>query len=191
MNRWIVRLPVMVALCATTASAQGIGLGVGTLIPQGELADGAKSGLAAAASLEFGRKIALRAEVIWTNSDLDGIIITDPGDPPIPGSAELSGDVKLIGGAASLVFHLTDGAIRPYIFGGAGYYNRSVAQTASDAGTEISNLSRKESQLGFHGGVGLKFQLGPLGLFGEARYVTIDTDEMKTNFAPLLIGIRL
>ena len=96
MNRWIVRLPVMVALCATTASAQGIGLGVGTLIPQGDLADGAKSGLAAAASIEFGRRIALRAEVLWTNSDLDGIIITDPGDPPIPGSAELSGDVKLI-----------------------------------------------------------------------------------------------
>src|SRR5688572_15448280 len=120
MNRWMVRMATALALCSSTAAAQGIGLGVGTLIPQGDIADGQKTGLAAIASLEFGRKIALRAEVLWTNSDLDGIIVTNPGDPPIPGSAELSGDVKLVGGAASLVFHLTDGAFRPYLLGGAG-----------------------------------------------------------------------
>jgi hypothetical protein len=192
MKRTIAGVAVALALSGTTASAQGIGLGVGTLVPQGELADGAKSGLAAIASFEFGRSaLAFRLEALWANSDLDGAIIEDGDDFPIPDDADVSGDVKFVGGLGSVVFHLGTAAIRPYVLGGLGYYNRSVAQEADDAAGDLIEFDSDETVIGYHFGAGVKLKLGPLGIFGEARYHIVDTDEANTRFVPILVGIRL
>jgi hypothetical protein len=174
-----------------TSHAQRIGLGVGTLVPQGELADGAETGLAAIAALEFGSKTALRIEALWANSELKGAIITSANGVPVPPGANISGDVRVIGGIASVVLHLTDGPLQPYLLGGAGYYNRSVAQDAADAASEFRDLSLKESKVGVHFGIGLKFRVIGISAFGEARYHAVNTDESKTNFVPLIVGIRL
>lgn len=183
---------VLAALAVPASGfSQGIGLGVGTLVPQGELADGAKTGFAAIASLEIGRKTAVRIEGLWANSDLKGAIIKDANGVPVPGNANISGDVKVIGGAASLVFHLGDGAVRPYLLGGIGYYNRKVAQDAKEAASEFRNLSLKDSDLGFHGGLGVKLDILGVCIFGEARYHSVNTSESKTNFVPVLVGLRL
>jgi hypothetical protein len=189
-------LLLAVAFCATVAapsnvSAQGLGLGVGTMVPQGDLADGAKTGLAAIASLEFGGKTALRIEALWANSDLKGAIITSGNGVPLPDNANVSGDVRVIGGIASIVLHLSDGTLQPYLLGGAGYYNQSVAQNAGDAVNDFGDLSLKESKVGMHVGLGLKFNILGLSAFGEARYHTVNTDEFKTKFVPILVGIRL
>jgi hypothetical protein len=180
------------ALCAAPAGAQGIGLAVGTLIPQGDLSEGAKSGMAAIASLEFGaRKLALRIEALWANSDLDGVIIESADGIPLPDDANASGDVKFVGGIASLVLHLNDGPLQFYGLGGIGYYNRSVAQDAEDAAGDLVHIDQDDSELGWNFGAGLKLRLGPVKLFSEVRYHVVDTDGGNTNFVPILIGIRL
>jgi hypothetical protein len=184
---------VLVALTSSMATAQGLGLAVGTLVPQGELADGAKTGFAGIVSVELplSSRFGLRAEALWANSDLDGAVIKGAGGAELPASAEVSGDVKLVGGLGSVVVNLGEGFLRPYLVGGAGYYNRSVTQNASGAVAELRNLSRDESSLGFHAGVGLRLSVLGFTAFGEARYHTVNTGDTKTNFVPLLVGIRL
>jgi hypothetical protein len=179
-----------IAICAQSAGAQGLGLAVGTLVPQGHLADGAKGGLAAVASLELGGVI--RLEGLWANSDLNGAIIKNGDGVPLPASANVSGSVKLIAGMGSIVLHLGHGFIQPYILGGAGYYNRSGAQDAKDAATDFKHLSLNASKVGFHAGVGLKIRILGISAFGEARYHTVKfDDDERTNFVPLLVGVRL
>jgi len=189
--RTFVRAGVILTLSASAAAAQGIGLGVGTLVPQGDLADGAKTGFTGIASFEFGSRVAFRAEALWANSDLKGRIITDGSGVPLPAEAEASGDVKYIGGLGTVVMHFGNGVLRPYILGGAGYYNRSGSQRARDAAGEFDELSLKESDFGLHFGAGLKVSLGGLQLFGEARYHRVNSDDGDTNFVPIIVGVRL
>jgi hypothetical protein len=191
-----IRLAAAVALVAaasTVLPAQGLGVALGTLIPQGDLADGAKSGFVGIASAELGlsARWALRAEALWANSDLDGAIITGAGGASVPDNVEVSGDVKLVGGLGSVVFNLSEGFLRPYVLGGAGYYNRSVSQSASGAVGDLAKLNRDESTLGFHAGVGLRLSLLGITAFGEARYHSVNTDGPKTTFVPIVVGLRL
>ena len=127
MKRVLSAVALLVVCVATPAVAQEIGLGVGTLVPRDKLADGAKSGFSAIASIELGGRIALRAEALWANSSLNGAVITAPDGTPVPSGTNVSGDVKMIGGLASLVMHLGVGPIQPYIFAGA---SQIVAQGA-------------------------------------------------------------
>lgn len=189
--RVFLRLPVLLAAASLSAGAQGIGVSVGTLVPQGEYADGAKTGFVALVSLEMGTQLALRAEALWANSDLKGRLITSGSGVPVPENAQISGDVKLIGGLGTVVMHLGAGPLRPYLLGGAGYYNRSGSQKASEAAGEFDELSLDGSDLGFHFGAGIKLQLGGLAAFGEARYHSVDTEGAKTNFVPITVGLRI
>jgi hypothetical protein len=193
MIRPIVRLLAtgVLVLAPVHLAAQGIGLGVGTLVPQGDLAEGAKTGFVGIASLEFGSRTSLRIEALWANSSLDGRIISDGSGVPLPSNADVSGDVQFIGGLASLVFHLGEGPVRPYLMGGAGYYNRDVSQKASDAAGNLGELSLKESELGFHVGAGLKLTVFGISAFGEARYHTVKSEGDATNFVPIVVGVRL
>lgn len=189
--RTFVRAGALLILTASAAAAQGIGLGVGTMVPQGDLADDAKTGFAGIASFEFGSRIAFRAEALWANSDLKGRIITDGSGVPLPDEADVSGDVKYIGGLGTVVMHFGTGTLRPYVLGGAGYYNRSGSQRARDAAGDFRELSLNESDLGFHFGAGLKVSLGGFQLFGEARYHRVNSDDGDTNFVPIIVGVRL
>ncbi len=182
----------LVAVFASTLPAQGLGLALGTLIPQGDLAEGAKSGFTGIASLELNlvSRLALRAEALWANSDLDGAIIKGSGGVSVPDNAAVSGDVRLVGGLASLTYTLSEGFLRPYLLGGAGYYRRSVSQSASGAAGDLAKLDRDESQLGLHAGVGIHFGLLGVTAFGEARYHSVNTGDGKTNFVPVLVGLR-
>jgi opacity protein-like surface antigen len=191
MKRTLCAVALLVVCSAVPAAAQKIGLGVGTLVPQGDLADGAKSGFSAIASFEMGGRIALRAEALWANSSLNGAIITAPDGTPVPSGANVSGDVKVIGGLASLVLHLGVGPIQPYILAGAGYYNRSGSQNAPSAAAEFQHLSLNASKLGYHAGAGIKVTLLGISVFGEARYHSVNTDDAKTNFIPIIVGLRL
>jgi opacity protein-like surface antigen len=184
---------LLAAVVAVPAQAQLIGVGVGTLVPQGDLADGAKSGLAAAANIEFGGRLKFRGEFFWANSDLKGVIITDPDGVPLPNDANVSGDIKFLAGTASAVFYPLAGMFQPYVLGGVGMYQRKVAQDIEDVGDEIDDLRLKDSDFGFHFGGGLKLQFKPIAVFGEIRYhrVKHEGEDNKSNFVPILIGVRL
>src|SRR5262245_7089086 len=101
MKRTFSRVALLTAVCAAPLSGQGIGFAVGTMIPQSELAKGTKTGLVAMPSLELGGSFAIRLEVLWANSDLKGAIIKSANGVPLPDDADVSGDVKLIGGLVS------------------------------------------------------------------------------------------
>lgn len=184
---------LLVAVLAVPAQAQLIGVGVGTLVPQGDLATGAKSGLAAAANVEFGGRLKFRGELFWANSDLKGVIITDPDGIPLPDDANVSGSVKFLAGTASAVFYPVAGFFQPYVLGGVGMYSRTVAQDVEDVGNQLDDLRLKDSDFGFHFGGGLKLQLKPIAVFGELRYVRVkhEGDNNKSNFVPILIGVRI
>lgn len=184
---------LLAGVLAVPAQAQLLGVGVGTMIPQGETADGFKSGLAAAASLEFGKRFAFRAELLWANSDLKGVIINDPDEIPLPDDANVSGDVKYLAGVGSAVYHFGQGMFQPYVLGGLGLYHRSGAQDVEDVGDEIDDLSLDASDIGWHFGAGLKLKFTAVSLFGEVRYTRIkhEGDNNNTNFVPLLIGVRI
>jgi hypothetical protein len=192
MHRIRIGLAVLLAVLAGPLAAQGLGLAVGTLVPRGNLAKGAESGLAAIVSLQMGGTVAVRVEGLWANSDLKGAIITNGSGVPLPGSAQVSGSVKVVGGLGTLVWHLHGGRIQPYLLGGAGYYNRTGAQDARDAATELQHLSLKASKVGAHFGVGIRFVVLGLSAYAEARYHTVKFDEdVRTNFVPILVGFRL
>ena len=184
---------LLAAVLAVPAQAQLIGVGVGTLVPQGDLATGAKSGLAASANIEFGSRFKFRGEFFWANSDLKGVIITDPDGIPLPNDAEVSGSVKFLAGLGSLVYYPLAGKFQPYLLGGAGMYSRSLAQDVEDVGDEIDDLRLKDSDFGFHFGGGLKLQFKPVAVFGELRYHVVkhEGDNNRSNFVPILIGVRL
>jgi hypothetical protein len=179
-------------LAATRVRAQGLGLALGTMVPQGDLGKGAKSGFVAIPSLEIGGRIALRIEGLWANSDLDGVIIhKSPNGVPVPDNANVSGSVKLVGGLGTLVLNLGSGPLHPYVLAGVGWYHRSDAQHASGAVSDISDLSFKSSDVGYDAGVGIKLSLIGVSVFAEARYHTVSTSNGKTNFIPLVVGLRL
>jgi hypothetical protein len=138
----------------------------------------------------MGTALALRIEALWANSDLKGRLITDGSGVPLPSNADVSGDVKYIGGLASVVMHFGTGPLRPYVLGGAGYYNRSGSQRARDAAGELDELSLNESDFGLHFGAGVKVSVLGLSVFGEARYHRVESDDINTNFVPIVVGVR-
>ena len=84
---------VTVATLATAASplaAQkaGIGFGaaIGANVPNGEFADGAKTGLVANGFVGVGTgRFGLRGELFWSRSDLDNAFIRKVGNTVLPG----------------------------------------------------------------------------------------------------------
>jgi hypothetical protein len=184
---------LLAVVIAVPAQAQLIGLGVGALVPQGDLADNQNSGRAIAASIELGSRFAIRGELLWANSDLKGAIITDPDGIPVPDDANVSGDVRYISGLGSAVFHLGAGGFQPYVLGGVGMYSRSGAQEWEDAAGDVDRLSLDGSDFGWHFGAGLKLRVSAISIFGELRYHRInhEGDDVKTNFIPVLIGVRI
>jgi hypothetical protein len=138
----------------------------------------------------MGRTFALRIEALWANSDLKGRLITDGSGVPLPSNADASGDVKYIAGLASAVMHFGSGALRPYVLGGLGYYNRSGSQRAADAAGEFDELSLKHSDVGLHFGAGIKLSIVGISAFGEARYHRVESDDVNTNFVPIVVGVR-
>ena len=185
----------MMALAASPLAAQkaGLGLGasVGANVPNGKFADGAQTGLVVNGFVGVGTgKFGLRGELFWSRSDLDNAFIRKVGNSVLPsnGSADVSGNVNLVGGVANLVLPLSQSMIKPYVIGGVGVYRRRVAQDIGGTVDEFQSLRDTQTDVGYNGGVGLSIGgLGP-SLFIEARYVSVATSPDRTKFVPVVIG---
>jgi hypothetical protein len=189
---------VTVAALATAASplaAQkaGIGFGasVGAAVPNGEFADGVKTGLVANGFVGVGTgRFGLRGELFWSRSDLDNAFIRKVGNTVLPETGEntVTGDVNLVGAAASLVLPLTQSVVKPYLIGGVGVYHRRVAQNISGTVEEFQDLRDNQTDVGYNGGLGISIGgLGP-SFFIEARYMSIATTPDRTKFIPVVVG---
>lgn len=164
------------------------GLAAGVNLPNEDFGDGAKTGMVFQGWLGIGMgTFGVRGEALYSRSDLDAPIIGDNAGGI--SSPETSGNVDILGFTVNGVFNLPTPVIRPYLIAGVGYYSRSVDQDVRDDFDELVNLSRTDSDFGWNAGAGVSVPLGGLNLYLEGRYHSVDTDDTRTTFAPIVLGI--
>jgi hypothetical protein len=156
---------------ASTAAAQSgttpvsFGISGGPSFPS---RDQLNSGFQVAGHLGFRSRtnpIGVRFDVLYDNWGIEGT----------------SADVRALGGTANLMLHLPSSstAIRPYLSGGIGVYN-----------TKDSRADDGNTNAGLNAGVGLDFPMSGIIPFAELRFHSIFTERNKTNFVPVVFGIR-
>ena len=186
-------MALVTATSPLVAQKTGIGFGasIGANLPNGEFADGAKTGLVANGFVGVGTgRFGLRGELFWSRSDLDNPFIRKVGNDVLPseGLGTVTGNVNLVGAAANFVLPLMQSVVRPYLIGGVGVYNRRVSQDVGGTIDEFQNLRDEQTDVGYNGGIGLSIGgLGP-SFFLEARYVSVATAPDRTKFIPVVLG---
>jgi hypothetical protein len=139
----------------------------GLAAPVGDLGDYADLGYNVAAGLNFGGTrlpIGLRFE-----GALNGFGLKDSDD-----------DVRILDATANAVVNFSQKADSPYLIGGLGLYNSKFSSDDS------------ENAIGVNIGGGLRFPLGGLSTFFEARYHAMLGDRDRganLQFIPITFGI--
>jgi opacity protein-like surface antigen len=171
-----------VALCATSAQAQGLsfGLGGGAVIPTGSMADLNTTGWSAMAVARLKPPVAplgLQVDAFYTRLGLE---------------QDIDGHSRILGGTANAVFAFPGASpARPYLLGGVGVYNGK---------TSVDGLGETESEtkFGLNAGAGFDFGMGKANLFADVRFHAIlkggvDTetgDETTAYMIPVTVGLR-
>lgn len=179
MTRRLLAVLAAGALFATPAAlrAQGstsILVSGGLSVPMSDLSDGANSGYNLNLGLAFGAPfipVGARIEGGLNSFDLKG------GD----------GSVRMISGTANAVLNLGPTSGAPYLIGGLGIYNRRF----SDSPLGVNVPSRNTAGVNIGGGV--RFPLGGISTFLEARYHVMlgkDTEGTNYQFIPITFGIQ-
>lgn len=192
-------LAALATLLATPAlaRAQGPGLGFGVAaganVPTADYGDAMKAGLVLNGFVEVRTSgpLGIRGSLFWSRSDIDNPLIKDNGGVTLPDDPDynVTGDVDLVGASLDLTLGRTHGVVQPYVVGGVGVFRRRVSQDIDGAVGEFNDLRRKDTNVGFNGGVGLRLSLGGAAVFAEARYYSVATEPDRTNFVPVVVGL--
>src|SRR5215207_1320823 len=188
-------LVALVALAPVRAAAQsGVAFGgsIGANVPVEDYGDATKFGLVlnGFAELRPAQVLALRGELFWSRSDIENPLVRDAGSVTLGREFQnATGNVDLVGASADLLVALRGGAVQPYLIGGAGVFRRRVSQNVQGAVAEFRDLRESDTDAGFNGGVGLRFWLGGVAAFAEARYYSVATPGSRTNFVPVTVGL--
>jgi Outer membrane protein beta-barrel domain len=174
----ILAVGVLAGVSAAPAACQGglsLGVGGGVTLPLGDFKDAAKTGWHGLANLgwEGASGIGLRGDFYYGENS-----VKDPA----------SGKFKLAGGLGNVTYSFSAGksSIRPYVIGGAGFFNGKADVKAG--GVSFSTSSTK---FAWAAGGGVKFKAGSdSDIFLEGRYVSVSTSGGKTNFIPVTLGVR-
>jgi hypothetical protein len=158
-------------LCARhpAAAAQRLTISGGVAAPMSDLGDVADLGYVIAAGLNAGgtdRPIGARVEGSLAGFDLKR-------------SSESARIISLTGNA---VVNLLPGASSPYLIGGVGLYNSKFGDADSN------------NDIGVNLGGGLRFPLGSLRAFFEARYHAVlgnRRERPHLQYVPVTLGILL
>ena len=190
----LVLLAVVTLAPARAAAQSGVGLGgsIGANVPVADYGDAAKPGLVVNgfAELRPTQSLALRAELLWSRSDIDNPLVRDVGSVTLGDNfRNATGDVDLVGASANLLVALRGGTVQPYVIGGAGVFRRRVSQDVQGAVEEFRALRASDTDAGYNGGVGLRFWLPGVVAFVEARYYSVATPGTRTNFVPVTVGL--
>ena len=173
---------------ASRAQAQAqvmphFGIAGGASVPLSSFGDGVNTGYNVSGMVNVGvplSPIGFRGEVGWNRFDLSG--------------NDVSGNVRMVNGTLNAVLApSTIMTAKPYLIAGVGMYN---VKTSVDngggllGGNAFANES-SDTRLGFNGGIGLAFGLGPVGTLLEARYVTVNgkNGSSSLSFVPVTFGI--
>jgi len=104
----------------------------------------------------------------------------------LEGATEALPSVRTMALTANAAYTLPGVAVRPYVIGGVGMYSSK----ADVDGAESS------SDFGLNGGVGVRFALGGLSTFAEARFHNIfvkdelSGEKANVQFSPITFGIQ-
>ncbi len=158
-----------------TVSAQGahFGVGGGLTSPMSDYKDLDKTGwhglVRADVSIPLS-PVGIRVDGMYSQTSHQAAVATD-------------GNTKLIGGLASVVWKIPVPApiVKPYLVAGGGFFNRKVTIPSQTVDTS-------ESKFAYAFGGGVNVGVGPLHLFAEGRYVSIQTDP-AIKFIPLTVGV--
>ena len=88
-----------------------------------------------------------------------------------------SGNTKLTGATADLLYHLGDrrASVRPYVLGGLGIFDVSDGSSTS--------------KFAFGLGGGILFGVGTMHAFLEGRYISVQTSPSSLTFIPISVGL--
>ena len=159
------------------------GISAGASIPQSSFGDGVNTGYNVNGMINIGvplSPLGFRGEVGWNRFDLSG--------------NNVSGNVRMVNGAVNVVLApSTVMTAKPYFIAGLGVYNVKSTGNASGGilGGAVPTTSTADTRLGFNGGIGFAFGLGPVGTLLEARYVNVNSSDNSgsLSFVPISFGI--
>jgi len=186
-------LSTIASTLPVAAGAQiAFGGALGANVPVADYGGAAKAGLVLNGFVQLGvlGSPALRGELFWSRSDIDNPLIRDAGGVSLGSDVgDVTGTVDLVGGSVDVVVPVVPGPLQPYLIGGLGVFRRRVSQDVEGAVEEFDALRRNDTDLGFNGGIGLRFRLLALAPFIEARYYSVGTSPERTNFIPVTLGL--
>ena len=159
------------------------GISAGASIPQSSFGDGVNTGYNVNGMINIGvplSPLGFRGEVGWNRFDLSG--------------NNVSGNVRMVNGSANVVLApSTVMTAKPYFIAGIGAYN--VKTSVNGSGGILTpnpfSTASSDTRLGFNGGIGFSFGLGPVGTLLEARYVNVNgsNGDRSLSFVPISFGI--
>ena len=165
-------------------------------MPAGDVGDTQNTGFNVNLALQFRPPLlpfGVRAEGMWNELGGDDSVVGD------------FADFRVIGGTANLLYELPFVVVRPYLIGGAGVYNTKLDVAGVDSRTnfglnggvgmynskiKFEGVDEGSTDFGINGGAGLKFSLGALETYAEARLHNIFGDgEGSSRIIPISFGI--
>jgi opacity protein-like surface antigen len=177
------RLPllgVLFGLLAARAGAQGtsglhFGFEGGVSYPQGDTKDFFDNGWNGGALLVW------NPPVIPVGLRVDGAYHKlDASD-----AAGSTGSAKILAGTADVVVGFRALLLKPYFFGGIGYYRLDF----SDSSFPSTSNDDTQNETGWNAGAGVSISLRNIDLIIEARYHSIGTSGSRFKFVPVSIGL--
>lgn len=170
-------LSLMASSHALAQKTYAIGLGGGTAIPVGKLNDAQKSGYNGIAMLALGvadLPFGVRFDAIYNT-------LQRRADTIVQGSSASTSDFRVMGALANLIYAFPGTSSKAYVLAGAGLYNSKVEPNG-----------KPQNHLGFNGGLGASFGIGPIAMFIESRYHSISrstADGGVYQFVPITVGL--
>jgi hypothetical protein len=183
-SKSLAALALGLLMSASTAHAQGaeFSLGGGVSMPLSDFNDEVKTGWNGLAGISFvptGWPVGIQVDGQYQQFKVDEDVVPN--------------DLKdrLIVGTANIVYKFKTSetsAIRPYLIGGGGVYNRKVTGDDDLGGTVDTEGST--TKFGINAGAGFDFKAGSVGLFVEGRFHNVFFEGSDLNFFPITAGLR-
>jgi opacity protein-like surface antigen len=164
-------------LAAAFARAQGasglhFGIEGGISNPQGDTKDAFDNGGHGGALL------------VWNFPVVPVGLRLDGSYHKMPGKNDAAGDAEVLAGTADVVVGFRALLLKPYVFGGVGYYRLDF----SDASFP-SAFRGKSNESGWNAGAGVSISLRKIDLIVEARYHSVSTNGTRFKFVPVSVGL--
>jgi opacity protein-like surface antigen len=175
----VLAFAVLFLIIGAAARAQGtsglhFGFEGGVSYPQGDTKDFFDNGWNGGALLVW------NPPVVPVGLRVDGAYHKLDAKDEVTGS---NGSAKILAGTADVVVGFRAILLKPYFFGGIGYYRLDFSDSELPSGDDTEN------ETGWNAGAGVSISLRNIDLIIEARYHSIGTSPDRFKFVPVSIGL--